>query len=84
MMNKYEMYEAYYKEQYCNNVACIEAVYPELLQDEVIAHCITQIKLIASVIDQRMKAISELTQGESDSVRIPGKIHNVTIKGALQ
>lgn len=33
-LNKYDMYEVYYKDQYNTNVDCIEAVYPELLQEE--------------------------------------------------
>lgn len=64
MLNKYEMYETYYKEQYCNVVACIEAVYPELLEDEVIADCITELRLFTFLIDKRMQEIAELNKGE--------------------
>ena len=82
-LNKYDMYEIYYKDQYNTNVDCIEAVYPELLQDEVIADCISEVRLYMFLIDKRMKEIADLNSGEVTSVRLPGKIHNVNIKGTV-
>lgn len=83
-LNKYDMYEVYYKDRYNTNVDCIETVYPELLQDEVIADCITEVRLYMFLIDKRMKEIADLNTGEITSVRLPGKIHDVTIKGTLE
>lgn len=82
-LNKYDMYEIYYKDQYNTNVDCIEAVYPELLQDEVITDCITEVRLYMFLIDKRMKEVADLNSGEVTSVRLPGKIHNVNIKGTV-
>lgn len=83
-LSKYEMYEPYYKDQYCNNVACIEAVYPELLQDDVIGEYVTEINRLTELLDKRMKDIADLNSGESTSVRLPGKIHDITIKGTVE
>ena len=83
-LNKYDMYEIYYKDQYNTNVDCIEAVYPELLQDEVITDCITEVRLYMFLIDKRMKEIADLNSGEIASVRLPGVLHNVTIRGTTE
>jgi len=83
-VNKYDMYEIYYKDLYNTNLDCIEAVYPELLQDEVIADCIAEARLYMFLIDKRMKEITDLNSGEITSVRLPGKIHDVEIKGVLE
>lgn len=83
-LNKYDMYEVYYKDRYNTNVDCIEAVYPELLQDEFIADCITEVRLYMFLIDKHMKEIADLNTGEITSVRLPGKIHNVNIKGTVE
>lgn len=85
LLNKYEMYESYYKDRYAstNVVACIEEAYPELLQDDVIGDCIAEIRMLTFIIDNRMKEIADLNTGEVRSVRLPGVIHNTTIKGTI-
>lgn len=83
-LNKYEMYKTYYKDQYCDAVACIESVYPELLEDEIIYTCISKIRLITSLLDKRMEEIADLNTGDITSVRLPSKIHKVKIKGILE
>ena len=66
LLNKYDMYEAYYKDRYASLslVDCIEEVYPELMQDDVIADCITEIRLHMFLLDKRMKEITDLNKGD--------------------
>lgn len=85
MLNKYEMYEPYYRSRYAstNIVACIESAYPELLQDEVIAGWVAEIHNLEYLLDCRMRDIAELNPGNIKAIRLPGTIHQVIIKAEV-
>lgn len=84
-LNKYEMYESYYKDRYyARSVrSCIQGAYPELLQDEVIAGWVAEIYNLEYLLDCRMRDIADLNPGNINAVRLPGTIHQVIIKAEV-
>lgn len=84
-LNKYEMYEPYYKGRYLGRSisSCIENAYPELLQDEIIAGWVAEIHNLEYLLDCRMRDIADLNPGNIKAVRLPGTIHQVIIKAEV-
>lgn len=59
LLDKYEMYFAYYKDEYSNIVECVKCIYPELIQeDTIIQQCIEKIEELTDTIENRIARLS--------------------------